>query len=296
MRILRFVVLIGFAAGALATVTTPVSAQLGDDCTRCPKGGVSEDGKSVFAQIGRGGTVLVGGTNDGCRYWPLDGGSPVDETGEAGGTTIDGVPHVLIGWDCNKDGILDGQALVPLVTPVDVARLAFERVEELLPTQDIVMMLDYGVSQSWTPLGVGTGDNYFSFNPMSWEPVSATATVGAITATTTATPLRVEWDTGNLNGSTGNGDLRYWTCEGPGDTNYYDNPQDTSCKAWYMTSSAGQTDLNGALDRVSLTATVYWQVTFTTNIGFANPGWFVHDTFTQRDNIRIVEIQSVIIE
>ena len=63
-----------------------------------------------------------------------------------------------------------------------------------------------------------------------------------------------------------------------------------------MTSSAGQVDLNGALDRVSLTATVYWQISFTTNIGFANPGWFVHDTFTQRDNIRIVEIQSVIID
>ena len=206
---------------ASPTTNTPVTTQPPsvDPCLGCNHdGGVTEDGSGVFAVVGRGGTIVTSGGSGGasCTYWPLDGGSPIDETGEAGGTTIDGVAHVLIGWDCDGDGLLDGQALVPLITPVDVARQAFQRVEDLLPPQDVVMMLDYGVSQSWTPLGVGTGENYFSFEPMSWEPVSATATIGGITATTTATPLRVEWDTGNLNGSTGDGDLRYWTCDGPG--------------------------------------------------------------------------------
>ena len=86
MRIIRTLVVVTTLLAGVSGLSTPVGAQDPPRCQNCGDGGVTEDGSSVFAAVGAGGRVLVTGNGDGCTYWPLDGGSPVDETGEAGGT------------------------------------------------------------------------------------------------------------------------------------------------------------------------------------------------------------------
>ncbi len=88
-------------------------------------------------------------------------------------------------------------------------------------------------------------------DPTVWNTLSATASVGAVSATARATPSRVTWDMGD-------GDRV--TCNGPGvayDPSKSDDQQDTSCTYVWPRSSGTEP---GATYIV--TATIAWQVTW----------------------------------
>ena len=85
----------------------------------------------------------------------------------------------------------------------------------------------------------------------TWHPVSATASIGGVSATATASPDRVVWQMG---------DGAEVTCRNPGtpyDNNASPDQQKTDCSYVYPNSSTGQPN-----NRYTVTATVYWQVTW----------------------------------
>lgn len=80
--------------------------------------------------------------------------------------------------------------------------------------------------------------------PGSWHPLTASASAGPVTATATATPSRVVWDMG---------DGASVTCDGPG-TPYSASDPDASTDCSYTWPGPGS---------FTVTATVYWSVTWT---------------------------------
>lgn len=87
-------------------------------------------------------------------------------------------------------------------------------------------------------------------NPAAWQPVSASASAGGVTVTTSAKPLRVVWDPGDGLGPV--------ACEGPG------TPYDPSHPAAAPTCS--HTYLRPA-ERAVVTATVEWGVRWSSTAG-----------------------------
>lgn len=133
----------------------------------------------------------------------------------------------------------------PAAAPVSPAAVAQQAVSELaLPTGTIGMAPPTSRDQlvhvaSWLWIDRAT-----------WRPATATATAGPVIATATAMPVKVVWNMGD-------GDQV--TCNGPGTP--YDSSQPsatTDCSYTWPESSAGQPD--GVFE---VTATVYWQVTWT---------------------------------
>ena len=81
-------------------------------------------------------------------------------------------------------------------------------------------------------------------NPSAWHPVTATATAGPVTTTATATPSKVVWDMG---------DGQSVTCDGPG-TAYSPSLPNATPGCSYTWPGPGS---------FTVTATVYWSVTWT---------------------------------
>ncbi len=80
-----------------------------------------------------------------------------------------------------------------------------------------------------------------------WQPVSATAAVGAVSSTATAAPAKVVWSLG---------DGHQVVCAGPGRA--FTGQGTTDCSYTYTQSSAGQPG-----NAYTITATVYYNVTWT---------------------------------
>jgi len=113
-----------------------------------------------------------------------------------------------------------------------------------------------------------------------WETMSATATAGPVTSTVTATPTRVVWDMGV--GTP-------WTCDNPGtpyDPTRADAAQTPSCAYTYQRTSAGE---QGEVFAVS--ATVYWQVTWTSNLGVG--GDLGELSQTTDFDLRVAQLQAI---
>ena len=126
--------------------------------------------------------------------------------------------------------------------PVNPAVVAQQAVSKLpLPSPTIEMAPPTGADQLvnvaawlWIP-------------PAAWRGLSATAAAGPVTATATATPVRVVWNMG---------DGHQVTCDGPGTPYDPSTPNAvTNCSYTWTQSSAGQP---GGVYQV--TATIYWQV------------------------------------
>lgn len=118
-------------------------------------------------------------------------------------------------------------------------------------------------------------------DPSQWQPVTASASAGNVTVTTTATPDHVVWDMGN-------GDTV--TCNGPGtpyDTSRPSSEQSTDCGYTYRRSSARESD-----GRYHVTATVYYQVVWTAT-GVAAGGALAPITRSSTVAIRVAEIQAL---
>lgn len=131
---------------------------------------------------------------------------------------------------------------VPAVDPQALAKQAESKLALTSPT--IEMAPPAGTTQlvnvaSWLWIQPGT-----------WQAMTATAAAGTVVATATAAPSKVVWNMGD-------GDVV--TCSGPGTSYSASNPNAaTDCSYAWTNSSTNQPD--GAY---RVTATVYWQVSWT---------------------------------
>ena len=120
-------------------------------------------------------------------------------------------------------------------------------------------------------------------NGASWTPVSATASAGGVTVTTTAVPQKVVWTMGD-GGSV--------TCAGPG-TPYDPSRPDAqpSCSYTYRRSSAGQPD-----GTFTITATESWLVSWTATgvpAGMPAGGSLGIVTHSSQVAVRVAESQAI---
>ncbi len=107
----------------------------------------------------------------------------------------------------------------------------------------------------WTDQLVGVS-TWLWIPSNEWQPPSATASAGGLSATVTATPDRVVWTMG---------DGAIVVCDGPGvpyDTSRPDAEQSTDCSHTYPRSSAGQSD-----ERYAVSAVMVWTVRWTATDG-----------------------------
>jgi hypothetical protein len=141
------------------------------------------------------------------------------------------------------EGAPAGQAAAPLAQPAALAQQALATMH--LPAPRI------GMSPPNTAEIVNFQDWLWVDSSM-WHPISATASVGSVAATATATPQRVVYDMGDGNqvvcSSAG---TPYNPATAPG-------AQSTSCSYRYANSSAGQPN-----NLYAASATIYWHVTWT---------------------------------
>lgn len=124
-------------------------------------------------------------------------------------------------------------------------------------------------------------ETWLSIDPSQWKPVSATASAGGVTVTTTASPERVVWKMGN-------GDQV--VCMGPGTSYDASKPaagQATDCGYTYRGSSASEP---GGQYQVS--ATVEWSVRWSA-AGVAGAGVLGPMNRTTTVPVRVAEIQTL---
>jgi hypothetical protein len=114
-----------------------------------------------------------------------------------------------------------------------------------------------------------------------WNPRDRTATAGPVSATVTASPVRVEWNMGN-------GDAV--TCDGPGriyQERFAGQPEATDCRYTYRHSSAGQPGT--AYD---VTATVVWRARWSGSDGASGDLGELTSQTTQP--VRVAEVQALV--
>jgi hypothetical protein len=128
------------------------------------------------------------------------------------------------------------EAATVAVDPVEVGQQAVKQLAFGSPT--IEMAPPAGSAQL---VNVAT---WLWIDPAAWQTLTATATAGTVTATATAAPSKVVWDMG---------DGQSVTCDGPG-TPYDPSDPDATTGCSYTWGQAGT---------YTVTATVYWSVTWT---------------------------------
>jgi hypothetical protein len=126
-----------------------------------------------------------------------------------------------------------------------------------------------------------------------WHPYSVSATVGPVTATAVATPVRVTW-------SMGEGDIV--TCTGPGTPFDLDRPassQATDCSFTYRVASAGQTGQTGqtgpdgaAGGSFVVSAAIDWSVSWSAQ-GAAGGGTLPALVTTASSRLRVEQVESI---
>jgi len=126
------------------------------------------------------------------------------------------------------------QAWIALADVEAVAQIAFDNLKRTWPTQDIALGWPEPLEDTWTALRAD----------LAWEPISASASDSGIAVTVTATPVRIVWDIGEINGRYG-GTERV-VCDDPG--NMPRDQGEASCKVWFAGPSTELTDRNGLID------------------------------------------------
>jgi hypothetical protein len=177
-----------------------------------------------------------------------------------------------------------GNGQVPSTPPPDPATVGAEAASELqLPNPSLVL--------SPATTGYVNLAEWLWIEPSIWHPFTTTAQAcnagGCTTATATATPAFVAWNTG---------DGSILTCDGPG-TAY--NPaipadaQSTSCAHTYTTTSAGQSTPDGNPNDAAfpITATVTWTIVWSGPDGAAGslPSLTTHAS----TSFKVAQIESV---
>ena len=114
-----------------------------------------------------------------------------------------------------------------------------------------------------------------------WGPQDRTAAAGPVSATVSASPVRVEWDMGN-------GDAV--TCRGPGrvyEQRFAGRPEATDCRYTYRHSSASQPG-----EVYDVTGTVVWTATWAGSDG--NGGDLGELTSQTTQPVRVAEVQALV--
>ena len=129
---------------------------------------------------------------------------------------------------------------------------------------------------------------WFWVSPDVWHPYTATAHAGRVVATATATPVQVEFSTGD------GGSI---VCHGPGtpyDPTKSSSAQSTVCFHAYGSSSAGQPSPDGNPNDAAyvLEAAITWDVNWTA-VGAPGGGTLPPLTTTTTARLRVEQIESV---
>jgi hypothetical protein len=124
--------------------------------------------------------------------------------------------------------------------------------------------------------------------PSLWHTRSETVSADGVTATAVATPVAVEWSTGD------GGSIR---CPGPGAVYEPSLPpaaQSTTCSHRYLRSSIGEPSPDGRPDDAAfpLTATVEWSVSWS-SVGAPGGGSLPPLTTSSTTSIRVEQIESI---
>jgi hypothetical protein len=204
--------------------------------------------------VGTPGSNAPGGPSGGhgsvtCGLFEITGVSGAGVTLGVGGAAIDpveGRPYFIV---CrNVAGAVVYQQLItyqPATNVVDAATLARQAYRELpLLYPQPFTAPPANMNQL---VGVRT---WFWIDPAQWQPRSASAAVPGLSATVTATPITVLWDTG---------DGAVITCDGPGipyDPGRPDNVQHSDCS--HVFEHDGEHDVR---------TTIVWRVRWTATDG-----------------------------
>jgi hypothetical protein len=250
----------------LAMGTVPAAAaDLDGDAYVDDAGNPTAEARDVIQTGGRSG----GGRESTC-FWRV----VIEDDREFGVYEVDGSRrHSDTGrW---LEQVCDGQPIqvVPEGAPVDPRQLAVSARESVaIPTPPLSTSPSadrelYPQMKTW----LWVDDSW-------WQPYSATAEAGAVSATVTARPVRSEWSMGD-DGRT--------VCAGPGvEWRRGMSEDDTYCSYTYRRSSAGEPG-----GTFTLTVTVVFEVTWSSSTGAG--GSLGALTRSASTPVRVGEIQAV---
>ena len=171
---------------------------------------------------------------------------------------------------------------VPLLGPVDVANIAYDRMRANVDPPTLATVADTDSNpEGWTFAQLPT---WYWTDVDTWRTYTATASIPGLSATVTATPVALRFNPGDGSGAR--------DCVGPGRAFDSTNPASiddaNNCSHVYTTSSAGEDD-------VAFTATIsiVWQVSYTASNGAAGDlGPLVRNT---TGRIEVAEVQSLVL-
>ena len=192
------------------------------------------------------------------------------------GASLNGTGHLE--WLYTGPSAERVAAVVAQANPVAAAEEAEASI--VLPTPSIdVNPAEFSVVNLRTWLAIA---------PALWRPYEATATVGGVTATASATPEAVRWTMG---------DGGVVECDGPGsqyDPDLAPSLQATSCGYTYERSSDGEPSGDGDANdgAFPVTATVTWKVTWTA-VGAPGGGPLPSLQTTSTAAIRVEQVETV---
>jgi hypothetical protein len=176
----------------------------------------------------------------------VSGGGVSLGVGEPAVDPVEGRPYVVVCRDA--DGVVVYQRVIiyqPGTVTVDAATLARQAYRQL----PLLYPQPYTAPPANMTQLVGVR-TWFWIDPNQWQARSATASVPGLSATVTARPAEVRWDTGD--GTT-------ITCDGPGtpyDPDRPDSLQHSDCS--HVFEHDGEHDVR---------ATIVWQVRWTASDG-----------------------------
>jgi hypothetical protein len=260
---------------AVLALLTSISGRASADGTGDAFNGGSDVGASAGDGGGNGGSNSSGGGASQCRYELLTG-----VNSQAADALFGPAPGTDGAWYRKICDTGNGQSNATVVwltnPPVDPLALAQEALQRTpIPPPAVHLNPPEGEDQ------VVNLPTWLWIDPAQWQPVSATASAGAVTVTATASPQSVEWDMGN-------GDVV--TCSGPGtpyDTSKPSSAQSTDCSYTYRKSSASSP--SGAF---TVRVTVTWDVSWSA-VGVAGGGSLGAAEQSTSFLLRVAEIQAV---
>jgi hypothetical protein len=259
-----------FVAVVLGTRVAPVEADAG---TRGGGGGSSDPTIGVYLPgAPGGGTGGGGGGIVKCIYF--DAGQTSGGTSQAT-DPVPGQRYQIVCFDASGATVYSAfiiyELATPVIAPATLARQAWKQLPLVFPppaTSPAIDQPQYVNLATWLWV-----------EPGAWVSRSATAEVPGLSATVTATPMRVEWDLGD--GST-------VTCGAgtPYDTARPAAEQSTDCSHQFRDASSTQPD-----GRFHAVATMWWSVWWTATDGSMGvlPAAFRSTRFT----LEVDEIQAL---
>ena len=262
---------------ALMVATAAPSPVLAAGTMGSGSGSGGQTGGTITAGVQFGSPPAAKGKTDtkGCTWWPA-GELQTFESLMVTEKMVNGIKYIMFYRSCPASG------LVYWVPQIPVARLgtnAADAVEQRLPSPRV------GSAPPADRVVVHVG-MWLWTNPANYQPVSVTAwvptTTGIAWATTTATPIRLVFVSGEPGASP-------ISCQGPGREwlPQYGDELASSCMYTYQHSSEIT-----ASDVFDATLSIVWSVRWTSNVGAG--GSLGEYTTSTNQPITVNEIQAIV--